>query len=95
MKLLGLSFLLNIVSLSFLNAQADTSNTIGRVTISSPTAASLGKFGDIPVSYHTGIPHIDIPIYTVESGSIKLPIGLSYHAAGLKVQDNAGWVGAG
>lgn len=73
----------------------DTTNTIGRVTIASPTAASLGKFGDIPVSYHTGIPDISIPVYAVKSGSLQLPVGLSYHAGGLKVQENAGWVGAG
>ena len=32
-----------------------TQTTLGAVTIASPTAASLGKFSDIPVSYHTGI----------------------------------------
>src|SRR5258708_35764953 len=73
----------------------DTTGTIGRVTIASPTAASLGKYGDIPVSYHTGIPQISVPIYTVQSGSLKLPISLSYHASGLKVHEPAGWVGAG
>ena len=73
----------------------DTTNTIGHVSIASPTAASLGKYGDIPVSYHTGLPNIDVPIYTVESGSLKLPISLSYHASGLKVQEQASWVGAG
>lgn len=73
----------------------DTSNTIGRVSIASPTAASLGKYGDIPVSNFTGIPNISIPIYTVKSGSLELPISLSYHAGGLKVQEQAGWVGAG
>jgi len=70
-------------------------NTLGTVSISSPTAASLGKFGDIPVSYHTGVPAVDIPIYTVKAGSISLPISLSYHASGLKVMEPAGWVGAG
>src|SRR5258708_3370696 len=70
-------------------------NTIGTVTIASPTAASLGKFGDIPVSYHTGVPAIDVPIYTIQAGPLKLPIGLSYHASGLKVMEPAGWVGAG
>ncbi len=70
-------------------------NTIGNVTISSPTAASLGKFGDIPVSYHTGVPAVGVPLYTVQAGPIKLPIGLSYHASGLKVMEPAGWVGAG
>ncbi|MDR3714032.1 MAG: hypothetical protein P4L51_14525 [Puia sp.] len=73
----------------------DTSNTIGQVSIASPTAASLGKFGDIPVNYHTGVPQIGIPIYTVQSGSLKLPIGLSYHASGIKVLEPAGWVGSG
>jgi len=76
-------------------AQQDTAGTIGHVSIASPTAASLGKYGDIPVSYHTGIPQISLPIYTVKSGSLQLPVGLSYHAGGLKVQEPAGWVGAG
>jgi hypothetical protein len=85
------------LSLSFITAvySQDTTNTIGRVSISSPTAASLGKFGDIPVSYHTGLPQIDIPIYTVEAGQVKIPISISYHASGLRVQENASWVGAG
>ena len=73
----------------------DTSNTIGHVSIASPNAASLGKYGDIPVSYNTGIPNISIPLYAAESGNLKLPISLSYHASGLKVQENASWVGAG
>jgi YD repeat-containing protein len=73
----------------------DTTNTISRVSISSPTAASLGKYGDIPVNYHTGIPNINIPVYTIKSGSLALPIGLSYHGSGLKVQEQASWVGAG
>src|SRR6266700_2874972 len=73
----------------------DSANTIGNVSISSPTAASLGKYGDIPVSFHTGIPEISVPIYTIKTGSLLLPIGISYHASGLKVQEQASWVGAG
>lgn len=74
---------------------AQSNTTIGTVSIASPTAASLGKYGDIPVSYHTGIPDIDIPIYTIRVGPIEMPISLSYHASGLKVQEEASWVGAG
>lgn len=73
----------------------DTSGTIGHVPIAAPTAASLGKYGDIPIGYNTGTPQISIPLYTVRSGSLSLPIGLSYHASGLKVQEKASWVGAG
>ena len=60
-----------------------------------PTPASLGKYGDIPVSNHTGIPDITIPIYTLSEGSISVPISLSYHASGIKVQETASWVGLG
>ena len=73
----------------------DTTNTIGNVSISSPTAASLGKYGDFPISYNTGIPQISIPIYTAKAGSLSLPISLSYHASGLKVEEYASWAGAG
>lgn len=75
-------------------ANAQT-NPYNEVSIASPTAASLGKYADIPVNYHTGIPDISIPIYTVKEGTLSLPISLSYHASGLRVMEAAGWVGAG
>jgi RHS repeat-associated protein len=60
-----------------------------------PNAAALGKYGDIPVSYFTGVPNISIPIYTVQDGALSLPIALSYHASGVKVGEMASWVGMG
>ncbi len=78
------------------NAQEPvTKNLYNKVSIASPTAASLGKYADIPVSYHTGIPQISVPIYTIKEGSLTVPISLSYHAGGMKVQEAASWVGAG
>jgi YD repeat-containing protein len=61
----------------------------------SPTAASLGKYGDIPVSNYTGVPSINIPLYTINTKNISLPISLSYHASGIRVDDEASWVGLG
>jgi hypothetical protein len=85
-----------ICLISFLASKGQTAlNTMATVSISSPNAASLGKFGDIPVGYHTGTPSVNIPLYTVQAGPLKLPIGLSYHASGLKVMEPASWVGAG
>ena len=77
-----------------LNAQA-VNNQINDVVMPTPNATSLGKFGDIPVSYNTGIPSIGIPIHTLSEGSISLPIALNYHAGGLKVGESASWVGLG
>ena len=71
------------------------SNPYPEVTISSPTAAALGKYGDIPVSYHTGVPEISIPFYTVKEGPLSLPISLSYHAGGIKLMEPSSWVGLG
>ena len=61
----------------------------------SPTASSLGKYGETPVSNYTGIPEINIPIYQIQAGSLTLPISLSYHASGIKVEERASWVGLG
>src|SRR5450432_1783014 len=84
-----------LVLISFPLILSAQSNSYGTVTIASPTAASLGKYADIPVSYHTGIPQINIPLYTVKAGSLELPLGLSYHASGLKVSETLSWVGGG
>jgi hypothetical protein len=70
-------------------------NRIKDVVMAPPNAASLGKYGDIPVSNHTGVPNIDIPIYTVSDGHVSLPISLSYHSGGVKVDEMASWVGLG
>jgi YD repeat-containing protein len=61
----------------------------------SPTVAALMKFTDIPVSYNTGIPNITVPIWTMKGKQLNLPISLSYHASGIKVNQMASWVGLG
>ncbi|MEZ4927927.1 MAG: DUF6443 domain-containing protein [Saprospiraceae bacterium] len=63
------------------------------VMMASPTAASLGKYTDIPVSYYSGVPNIGIPITTVTEGSLSLPVSLSYHASGVKVGEAPSWIG--
>jgi hypothetical protein len=60
-----------------------------------PDAASLGKYGDIPVSTYTGIPQISIPLYELKGRHLSLPISLSYHASGVKVEEISSWVGIG
>ena len=61
----------------------------------SPEATSLGKFIDIPVSHYTGLPNINIPLYEIDLDNIKIPISLSYHAKGIRVEEIASRVGIG
>src|ERR1700743_48643 len=63
--------------------------------IPSANAASLGVYGEIPVSYFTGVPDISIPLYTVKGNKVSLPISLSYHAGGLRPDIHPSWVGNG
>jgi YD repeat-containing protein len=78
------------------NAQNEDDNTKEpRVIPPSPDASSLGKFGDIPIGKYTGIPQISIPIYTISQHDIQLPVSLSYHAGGIKVEEMSGWTGLG
>lgn len=60
-----------------------------------PSTAALGKFGEYPVSHFTGLPNISIPLYTVKTKGFEIPITLSYHASGIKIQQYPSWVGAG
>jgi len=61
----------------------------------SPNAAAFAKYGQIPVSHYTGVPNISIPLHTIKSGEIELPLTLSYHAGGIQVSQEASWVGLG
>ena len=78
----------------FVRTQAQD-NTYDRTPIASPTAAGLGKYVDFPVNKHTGIPEINIDIYKIEAGNLKVPISISNHPSGLRVLEPSSWVGAG
>lgn len=59
----------------------------------SPEASAFGKFGDIPVGLHTGIPNISVPVYKFSLKGLELPISIDYHSSGVKVDELASNVG--
>lgn len=61
----------------------------------SPTAASLGRFGDMNVSYYTGMPDIIIPLYDIKTSNHSMPVRMRYNASAIRVGEEAGWGGLG
>ena len=94
MKQIFLFFFLTTQSL-FLFSQVEPQAKLEKVVPMSPTAASLAKYGDIPVNYYSGAPSISIPLFNVSSGKLNFPVNMSYQFNGLKVEEIASWVGLG
>ncbi len=65
------------------------------VEFSTPTQWSFYKYIDNPVSLYKGIPDVSLTLYTVVDGDIEIPLTLRYNTSGIKVEEEAGWVGLG
>ena len=61
----------------------------------SPEAAAFMKYGEESVNEYTGTANISIPLYTVKCKDIEIPLVLNYNASGIKVDQEASWVGLG
>lgn len=61
----------------------------------SPTAASLGKFAEVPVGLYAGKPQVSVPLHEATGIDLSLPISLSYQGGGIKVDEIPGWAGMG
>ena len=61
----------------------------------SPNAASLGQYGEVPVSLYTGTVQINVPIYEIDYMGHKIPISMTYHGSGVRPVQHPGWVGLG
>ena len=60
-----------------------------------PEAAAFKKYGEVPVNGYTGTADISVPLYTIKCRDIEIPIVLRYDASGIKVEQEASWVGLG
>ena len=61
--------------------------------VMSPEVATLGKFGAYPVSHYTGSPDIRIPLYTLHTRQMEIPVYLQYDASGFMPGKESGKVG--
>ena len=80
---------------SFVQTDQDTVRTLSPRSLSpsgnrpevippSPQMEAFQTFTDIPVSYSTGVPDVSIPLYTLKSGNIEIPVVLRYHTHNVK-----------
>lgn len=70
-------------------------NKAAEVTLPSPTSASLGNYGNIPVSLYNGTPEIGIPLYQIKTNNHSVNLRLQYNATGTKVSEDASLAGLG
>ncbi len=68
-----------------------------QINVKSPNldASSLFRFTEIPVSLSNGLVNVSLPIYTIKTKDLDIPINLDYHSQGIKVEDIASSVGLG
>jgi hypothetical protein len=61
----------------------------------SPTAASLGKYGNTPINLHSGMVQVNVPLHEIKFNDFTYPISLNHAYNGLKVEEYPSWVGTG
>jgi hypothetical protein len=87
--------LLGIALIGILGFGQQNSVQLPTFDVPTPEAYAFQKQINIPVSHYTGIPTINIPIYNINSGNISVPVGLSYNAQGIRVDEIATRFGLG
>lgn len=94
--------LFGVMMISFLGsidspvkAQGNDTYSPAKLTLPSPTAASLGVYGATQIGYYSGTPDISIPLYELKTNNHSIPIALKYNSSGTRVAENASWVGMG
>lgn len=89
--------------LQLLNAQEDpeprnfpSSKLVEKVP-ASPGVANLGQYGEQYINKYNGSANINLNIYSITDpvGEFSFDLNLSYNTSGVKVQDEASWVGLG
>lgn len=78
-----------------LKGSSQESPTLPDVVPPSPDVAAFATYTDIPVSESTGVPNISVPIIQLEGKDISIPVSISYHSGGIRVNQFASSVGLG
>jgi YD repeat-containing protein len=88
-------FLTVLIFITFTNLAQTVNSWYPNIKPITPDAYNFLKYGEIPVTDYTGIPNISIPIYTIQLDGYEMPIALTYHSGGIRVSEEASWIGLG
>ena len=66
-----------------------------KLSVNTPNAYALHKAELFPVNLFNGQADISIPLYTLRDGDVEIPIILRYSTSGIKLQEEASWIGLG
>jgi len=86
-----------LVGITF-NAFTQDSEELKRqscVQVTTPSVAALNKFVEFPVNHFNGQVDVSFPLYEIKLKNISIPITLKYHTGGIRVSEEASWVGLG
>jgi YD repeat-containing protein len=79
------------ITVSLINSEAQVSSVIPP----SPISCEFDKYINFEVSLYNGIPEISVPLYTIQLKGLTIPVSLSYHASGIKFEQESGDAGLG
>lgn len=88
-------YLKTICCFCLLSLSAKNQTLPNSVSFKTPEVAAFNHFIETPVSLYTGVPSISIPLYEINIKGVTVPIKLNYHAGGIRVDQDATWVGLG
>ncbi len=60
-----------------------------------PSVSEFDIYGNIPVKASLGEVNISVPLYVINQDEVSIPISLLYNTKGIKVDQEASWVGLG
>ncbi|MFT3822915.1 MAG: hypothetical protein QM731_03305 [Chitinophagaceae bacterium] len=75
--------------------QATGYDPLPKIIPPTPEAAAMQRFGETEIELFKGEPSINIPIYTLSTKNIAVPIMLNYNAGGFRVSELSTSVGLG
>lgn len=67
-----------------------------QIYMPSPDASAMIKSANIPVDHSTGIPSVQVPLFSLPAkDDLQANVSLNYHASGIKVRERSSVVGTG